>query len=415
MSYQPIEQVAALSIGTIESVSPASIGVLLNTDAPQATALNTGHPTGFPRINSYVLVPNESGALVGLVVWIGIERSQFPKRTGLKDYGLVDLPYPTRKLSLTPVGTLARQPSPTSESVEYRLERGVVSFPSVGDSVQLPTQEQLKGIVQASADEDKRVWVGTSPAAGEVNVTVDPDKIFGRHLAVLGNTGSGKSCSVAGLIRWSLESAKRHSGNSERANARFVILDPNGEYASAFADSSDVRVYQVPSGARAVGEPLTLAGWMWNSEEWSAFSRASGATQRPLLLQALRDLRSQERLRDPPERQATRILKSYRISIEGRISGGTTSFQEFQGRSELGQQLARMKDDLEFHARQTEGELSSSISALAQEVAVLEEARKVPGRWFYNSFSEVELRSLVAKIDDCLSTTAAASESPSVS
>src|SRR5690606_40110513 len=56
-------------------------------------------------------------------------------------------------------------------------------------------------------------------------VSVDPDRLFGRHLAVLGNTGSGKSCSVAGLIRWSLEAAKKKRGASP--NARFIVLDPN--------------------------------------------------------------------------------------------------------------------------------------------------------------------------------------------
>ena len=65
---KPIEQIAALTVGTVESVSPSEISVLLEPDAPQATALNTGVPTGFPRINGYVLIPNETGAVVGLVV-----------------------------------------------------------------------------------------------------------------------------------------------------------------------------------------------------------------------------------------------------------------------------------------------------------------------------------------------------------
>ena len=99
---KPIEQIAALTIGTVEYVSPSEIKVLLEPNAPQATALNTGVPTGFPRINGYVLIPNETGAVVGLVTWLGIERSPFPKRTGLKDFGLVDLPFPLRKISLTP-------------------------------------------------------------------------------------------------------------------------------------------------------------------------------------------------------------------------------------------------------------------------------------------------------------------------
>ena len=41
---------------------------------------------------------------------------------------------------------------------------------------------------------------GTATFAGNASVWVHPDKLFGRHLAVLGNTGSGKSCSVGALF-----------------------------------------------------------------------------------------------------------------------------------------------------------------------------------------------------------------------
>src|SRR5208282_3168439 len=176
---KPIEQIAALTIGTVESVSPSEIKVLLEPNAPQSTALNTGIPTGFPRINGYVLIPNEAGAVVGLVIWLGVEHSQFPKRTGLKDFGLVDLPFPLRKILLTPLGTLIARKNSESNINAYHLERGVSAFPSVGDIAQLPTASQLRSIIEASKEEDKRVKIGTSPLAMNANVTVDPDKIFG--------------------------------------------------------------------------------------------------------------------------------------------------------------------------------------------------------------------------------------------
>jgi len=70
------------------------------------------------------------------------------------------------------------------------LDRGVAVFPSVGDSVLLPTPDQLRSIVEAEGV-DRRVVIGTSPLAGGAVVSVDPDKMFGRHLAVLGNTVAG--------------------------------------------------------------------------------------------------------------------------------------------------------------------------------------------------------------------------------
>ncbi len=202
----PIESLSALIIGAVESVSPNEVKILLDISAPSATALNTGVPNPFPRINSYVLIPNETGSLVGIITWIGIEHSNLSKRAGFKDFGIVDLPYPLRKMSITPIGTLIKRISAEKNDFWYELERGVSVFPSVGDAVVLPTQEQLKFIVETHG-KDEKLCLGSAPLAADAKVSVDPDKLFGRHLAVLGNTGSGKSCSVAGLIRWSLEAA----------------------------------------------------------------------------------------------------------------------------------------------------------------------------------------------------------------
>src|SRR5438094_560596 len=207
----PIEHLAALTVGTIESVSPERLTVLLELDAAQGTALNTGVPTAFPRINSYVLIPNEGGAVVSLVVWLGVERSAFPKRVGLRDFGLVDLPFPLRKMYVAPVGSLSIRYS--NGQRQFVLTRGVSVFPSVGDPVLLPTQEQIRAVVEAQGV-DKRVRIGSALLASDAAVSVDPDKVFGRHVAILGNTGSGKSCSVAGLIRWCLEAARAERARS---------------------------------------------------------------------------------------------------------------------------------------------------------------------------------------------------------
>src|SRR5690554_3782805 len=238
-------------IGTVESVSADRIEVLLDLEAPQVTALNTGTPVAFPRINGYVLIPNESGAIIGGISSVRIERLPYPKRRGTQqDFGLVDLPFPARLMSLTPLGTLiARPKGDTADSIaQLRLEvkRGVDVFPSVGDPVILPTDEQLQAIVQGeSPDTPGRILLGYCPTAGRAPVYVDPDKLFGRHLAILGNTGAGKSCSVAGLVRWSIEAARESRiraiesnpdirRRDSRPNARFIVLDPNGEYAEAF-------------------------------------------------------------------------------------------------------------------------------------------------------------------------------------
>ena len=284
MSQTPFEQMGSLRIGAVEFVSPNEVKVALDIEAPESVALGIDGPRPFPRVNSYLLVQVDEAFLVGQVEWLVVDRSPFPKRYGMQDFGLLDLPYPLRRLRLNPVGTLRIR----GVEGHYAFARGTDALPSVGAAVLLPTGTQLRAIVESG--DHRRVRIGTSPLAGHAEVSIDPNRLFGRHLAILGNTGSGKSCSVAGLIRWSLEQATTVHREA-RPNARFIVLDPNGEYTRAFGgrDTAKARVFTVnpTQGQTALQVPL----WFWNSAEWCAFTRASAKTQRPTLLHALQFVR----------------------------------------------------------------------------------------------------------------------------
>lgn len=289
MGLSPLAYADSLRIGSIDFVSPDEIKVLLDIEAPDSVALNTGTPRPFPRINGYVLISSDDGYLVAQVEWITVERSQYPKRKGMQDFGLIDLPYPLRKMSLNPLGVLQYDGSKDKDGDDrYIFKRGVEAFPSVGEAVLLPTQKQLRSIVESG--DNRHIKIGISPLAANAEVCIDPDRLFGRHLAVLGNTGSGKSCTVAGLIRWSLVAAKKECGKEKEPNARFIVLDPNGEYAHAFKDDKKVRVYAVEPATDI--KQLEVPLWFWNSAEWSAFTQASSKTQRPTLIQSLRTVRN---------------------------------------------------------------------------------------------------------------------------
>ena len=94
-----------MQIGTVDFVSPNEIKVVLDIEAPDSVALNAGEPRQFPRVNGYVLIPVDEGYLGGQIEWLTIERSDFPKRKGVQDFGLIDLQFPLRKMSLNPLGT----------------------------------------------------------------------------------------------------------------------------------------------------------------------------------------------------------------------------------------------------------------------------------------------------------------------
>ncbi|HBV9128655.1 TPA: DUF87 domain-containing protein [Klebsiella pneumoniae] len=315
MSYLPIEKIEQLRIGTVEFVSPNEIRVSLEIDSPDSVSLQGGAPRNFPRINSYILIRSDDGFLVGQVEWIAIENSPYPKRRGLQDFGLIDLPFPLKKLSINPVGTLRVD----RKNEGFRFTRGTDAFPSVGDSVLLPTDRQLQSIIESG--DNRRVKIGDSPLANNAEIKVDPDRLFGRHIAVLGNTGSGKSCSVAGLIQWSLD-AVLQQGKSP--NARFIILDPNGEYSRALGPESRYKGKLLRVEANIdVGEmDLKVPSWLWNSSEWAAFTQASSKVQLPLLRRALRAMRNNLLSEDDVKIQAKRFCGILLVSMRQQASQG---------------------------------------------------------------------------------------------
>ena len=396
----PVERLSHLVVGAVESVSPDEIRVLLELDAPHSIALNTGTPAAFPRINGYVLIPNEAGATVAYIAWIGIERSPYPKRSGFKDFGLIDLPFPLRKMSVSPVGTLTSRRDRTTGMTKYDLSRGVVAFPSVGDQVLMPTPEQVEAIVGAK-DSDKRVRIGSSPMASNAAIMVDPDKLFGRHLAVLGNTGSGKSCTVAGLIRWSMveaEKAIHNTGKEGTPNARFIVLDPNGEYAKAFTDRGDsLRLFRVPP---VVGQerPLDVPAWLWSGHEWTAVAHAQPGAQRPLLMQGLRDLKSGQMEGVPREAIIRRYLMSYSIRLSAMLNSGTQAFAGgARQRFECARLLETIASDCTLFSDETEDQVSIDLTSIATTTSATVERRR-SGQYF-NDFAVADLEQIRNLLD----------------
>ncbi len=399
MSQAPFEQAGSLRIGAVDFVSPDEIKVALDIEAPESVALNAGGPRPFPRVNGYLLIPVDEAFLVGQVEWLTVERSAFPKRRGMQDFGLVDLPYPLRKLRLNPLGTLRR----SSQDEAYDFRRGADGLPSIGAAVLLPTDAQLRSIVESG--ERRRVKIGTSPLAGDAEVSIDPNRLFGRHLAVLGNTGSGKSCSVAGLIRWCLEQAthvRTQAGAAGRPNARFIVLDPNGEYSRAFSgdDALKARIFKVnPSeGETALKVPL----WFWNSAEWCSFTQASARTQRPLLRRALREVKAGRiGIDDPTDKERKlalrRYLSSRLITIQRDLRSGAIQTEA----TKFGFRLKAMDSDIEAKSAELpDNQLDAVRGALDKALSATHNIYQKDGKTneYYRAFSEDQVTPIVTAL-----------------
>ena len=388
-----MENAESMKIGSVDFVSPNEIRVLLDLDAPSDVALNAGTPRPFPRVNNYVLVPAEGGFLVAQVEWITIERAQFPKRRGMQDFGVLDLPYPLRKMSVVPIGLLREKWYEDMADTAYEFSRGIEVFPTDGDPVLIPTQNQLRYIVESGSN--RRVPIGVSPLAGNATVAIDPDRLFGRHLAVLGNTGSGKSCSVAGLIRWSIEAAQE--GRKKSPHSRFIILDPNGEYTKSFSDMENVRIYGVEKNKSLHMKQLRVPLWLWNTSEWVAFAQAGGKAQKPTLVQALRCVRDGQIEVTPTGREDMRRLLRTLVEISTLECKSGTPWGIFPKPKNFFMKIKKWKKGMQFSDTFTDDEeaVLLKLHAYLDELITPREAQ-----YAHHDFEREEIKKLISLLKE---------------
>ena len=186
-------------------------------------------------------------------------------------------------------------------SVEDRLDlvRGVDIYPLPLQSVFLTTAVELEAVFSAaeSLAESNTIsplvpigeYVGGNSAECRANI----DKLFGQHCAVLGSTGTGKSCTVAALIHAVLD--HQSSDGSAVLRPRIIIIDPHGEYAAAFQGEAKVlRAYAATEGDD-IAEPLLLPHWLMSGEELRGLiigkTEHEATTQNNIIFKALKHAR----------------------------------------------------------------------------------------------------------------------------
>lgn len=108
-----------------------------------------------------------------------------------------------------------------------------------------------------------------------------------------------------------------------KPNARFIVLDPNGEYTRALGPDTKFkgRVFKVEAGQ---GEnQLQVPSWFWNSAEWSSFTQASPKAQLPLLKRALRAMRNEDfKLETDSSIEIKRFLGNVLVTLKHDKSSG---------------------------------------------------------------------------------------------
>ena len=114
------------------------------------------------------------------------------------------------------------------------FERGVATYPLPQQTVYLTPKSELRFIY--GHFRGAVIQIGEHVGAGGAPCFADLNELFGKHTAVLGSTGAGKSATVAAIIHSVLE--RGSNAHYENWNPRIIILDPHNEYGAAFRTAS---------------------------------------------------------------------------------------------------------------------------------------------------------------------------------
>lgn len=156
-----------------------------------------------------------------------------------------------------PIGTL---------SEEGKFSRGGTLLPVPLELVYILDKEIVHKIF--SENSEYNFTLGRLATSNTVEVKLNGDKFFSKHIAVVGSTGSGKSCTVTKILHEviGITTNGENKHKSEQKNAHILIFDVHSEYAAAFSLKDD----QLFTRNFLSVDNISLPYWLMNSEELEA-------------------------------------------------------------------------------------------------------------------------------------------------
>lgn len=163
-----------------------------------------------------------------------------------------------------------------------RFQRGLIDIPLVFSDVYMLTSSELQKIFEFSSDLKASVCIGSINDFKEEKLYISANSLLASHLGIFGNTGSGKSNTLAKIYTECFQSFKGLPGF---ANSRFILIDFNGEYTQAFDDSK--RVYRLSTRVET-GDSIPInRSFLEDVEVWSIICEATEKTQKPFLSKSI--------------------------------------------------------------------------------------------------------------------------------
>lgn len=267
-------------IGKLIGINSEKFTVELLTHSINFTVNGFDDIHNFAQLNSYVVIPYQNNYIVAEIYGVR-ENDSTSKFKGEQEQTLNKV-NSIKYLDVSPIGRV----------VNGEFKYGLSIFPSLYSDVLYIKKEELDIIFETRDDEYviegsktalKKLSIGQSVVFHDYDVKIDVNGFFGGHSAILGNTGSGKSCTIASILQTLFKKQVFSS-----TGASFVFFDVNGEYKRAFEslENEDIEVNFMSLEGEGK-EEFKLPHSFLTIEEWALLLQASEKTQLPILRKAL--------------------------------------------------------------------------------------------------------------------------------
>jgi uncharacterized protein len=232
-------------IGQVASVTGAVIRVRLREDMPSTLVMIGGESYRVGQIGGFFRVPLGYTNLYAVCTQIGADAA--PPGSAERSFGAALEDDLQLRLSGYRWMTIVL----FGEALGGEFERGVGQYPTVGDEIHLVTNDDLKVIYGWAKGKKGTISVGRIAAASGISADISVAGLVSRHCAIVGSTGAGKS----NLVTVLLETVS----DGSLPNARAIVIDPHGEYATALGDRA--RVFRIRPNELADERALWVPFW----------------------------------------------------------------------------------------------------------------------------------------------------------
>lgn len=174
---------------------------------------------------------------------------------------------------------------------------GVSKMPLIFSEIHIISEKDLKTMLEVGNEEEDipemegktralLLPIGESVIFPDYAVRINIDRFFGFHFAVFGNTGAGKSNTIAKILQIIFEKK-----DFSAKGAKFVIIDSNGEYCKAFSElgnrNDKISVKSFLCDCEKECNMLQIPVWALSADDWAVLLHASERTQIPILKRAI--------------------------------------------------------------------------------------------------------------------------------